>query len=171
MTKTLLVFRHAQAVHSNEFVDHERPLTKQGVREARRSGRLLRGLKPDAVLCSTSLRTRSTLEHALKVAQLNPKVQYLDDLYDSDVERHLESLRHADASANRLLVVGHNPTLETFVSQLVSRPITLATGSLAVIAVSLQSWQSVEPSTQSVLVGLFDPAMLKKKVASAQSWS
>lgn len=169
--KTLLVLRHAQAVQSKEVTDHERPLTKQGVREARRIGRLLRGIDPEAVLCSTALRARSTLEYALGVANANPTVQQLDQLYDSDVVHHLDALRRVDASVERLLVVGHNPTLEGLVSQLICRPISLKTGSLAVVALALQSWQSIESSLQSSLVGLFDPAMLKRKLRSAQSWS
>jgi phosphohistidine phosphatase len=167
MMKTLLVLRHAQALHAGDIADHERPLTKQGVREARRIGRLLRGLRPESALCSTALRARSTLEHSLSVAQLKPDVQQLEQLYDSDVERHLAAVRLVNAPVERLLLVGHNPSLESLVSQLVRRPITMQTGSLAVVSLALQSWQSLESSIQGTLVGLFDPAMLKKKVSDA----
>lgn len=164
--KTLIVFRHAQAEHPSDVQDHERPLTKQGVREARRMGRLLRGLQPELVLCSTALRARSTNEEALVAAQLSPSVQELSQLYDSDVPQHFDAMCRVDGSINRLMIVGHNPTLERLVSQLASRPIVMRTGTLAVVAIPAQSWQVVDPSLPGTLVGLFDPAMLKKKARS-----
>ncbi len=167
--KTLLILRHAQAVHDSHFADHERPLTHHGVREARRIGRVLRGLRPDFVFSSTALRTRSTLEHALAVARSGPPVEYLNQLYDTDLERHLDALRHADATVDRLLVVGHNPTLENLLSQLVSRSTLLRTGALAIVAMDLVSWQALESSTRGALVGLFDPGMLKKKAPAEQA--
>jgi len=164
--KTLIVLRHAQAEHPSDSQDHERPLTKKGVREAQRVGRLLRGLQPELVLCSTALRARSTSEEALCVAQLSPSVQELDELYDSDVPQHLDALCRVDESINHVMIVGHNPALERLVSQLVSRPIVMKTGTVAVVAIPAQSWQAVAPFPPGALVGLFDPAMLKKKAPS-----
>jgi phosphohistidine phosphatase len=161
--KTLIVLRHAQAEHPSDLQDHERPLTKKGEREAQRMGRLLRGLHPELVLCSTALRARSTTEEALRAAQLSPSVEQLDQLYDSDVAQHLDALCRVDGSIERLTIVGHNPTLEGLVSQLVSRPIVMRTGALAVVAIPAQNWQAVATSLPGALVGLFDPAMLKKK--------
>lgn len=162
--KTLIALRHAQAEHPSDALDHERPLTKKGVREARRVGRLLRGLHPELVLCSTALRARSTTAEALGAAQLSPSVQEHVQLYDSDVPQYLDALRRADESINTLMIVGHNPALEGFVSQLVSRPIIMRTGTLAVVAIPAQGWHAVDLSVRGALVGLFDPAMLKKKV-------
>ena len=164
--KTLIVLRHAQAEHPSDAQDHERPLTEKGEREARRMGRLLRGLHPELVLCSTALRARATTEAALGAAQLRPSVRELDQLYDSDVPQHLDALRSVDESVDRLMIVGHNPTLEGLVSELVSRPTVMRTGTLAVVAIPTQSWQAVDPSLPGTLVGLFDPAMLKKKARS-----
>jgi len=164
--KTLIVLRHAQSEHPSDARDHERPLTEKGVREARRMGRLLRGLHPELVLCSTALRARATTEEALSAAQLSPRVQELDQLYDSDVPQHIDAMCRVDGSVDCLMVVGHNPTLEGLVSKLVSRPIVMRTGTLAVVAIPTESWQAVDPSLPGALVGLFDPAMLKKKARS-----
>jgi len=164
--KTLIVLRHAQAEHPSDLQDHDRPLTNKGVREAQRMGRLLRGLRPELVLCSTALRARATTEEALGSAQLSPHVQELGELYDSDVPQHLDALLGVDGAITQLMIVGHNPTLERLVSRLVSRPIVMRTGSLAVVAIPAQSWQAVDPSSPGVLVGLFDPTMLKKKARS-----
>jgi phosphohistidine phosphatase len=161
--KTLIVLRHAQAEHPSDLQDHERPLTKKGVRDAQRMGRLLRGLHPELVFCSTALRARATTEEALRAAQLSPSVQELDQLYDADVAQHLDALCRVDGAIDRLMIVGHNPTLEGLVSRLVSRPIVMRTGTLAVVAIPAQNWQTAATSLPGALVGLFDPAMLKKK--------
>jgi phosphohistidine phosphatase len=167
--KTLIVLRHAQAEHPSDSQDHERPLTEKGVREARRIGRLLRGLRPELVLCSTALRARATNEEALSSAQLSPRVQELDQLYDSDVPQHLDAMCRVDGATSHLMIVGHNPTLERLVSQLVCRPIVMRTGTVAVVAIPVQTWQDVDPSLPGALVGLFDPVMLKKKARSNDS--
>jgi phosphohistidine phosphatase SixA len=124
-------------------------------------------MPPDVVLCSTATRADETAQHALASAYLTPTVMRLDELYESDVARHVEAIRHADesgcASCERLLIVGHNPTLQGFVSQLVSRPVTMRTGALAVVALNIQHWGEIEVSSRGLLVGLFDPEMLKKK--------
>jgi phosphohistidine phosphatase len=164
--KTLIVLRHAQAKHPSEVQDHERPLTEKGVHEARRIGRLLRGLHPELVLCSSALRARTTTEAALRAAQLSPSVQEFDQLYDSDVPQHLDVVCRVEGSIDRLMIVGHNPTLERLVCQLVSRPIVMTTGTMAVVAIPSQNWQAVASSLPGALVGLFDPAMLKKKASS-----
>ena len=114
----------------------------------------------------TVLETLASSPSPLSAAQLSPSVQLLDQLYDSDVPQHLDALCRVDGSINHLMIVGHNPTLERLVSQLVSRPIVMRTGSLAVVTIPAQSWQAVDPFLPGALVGLFDPAMLKKKVHS-----
>ena len=167
--KTLLVLRHAQAVHSNDFADHDRPLTDRGLRQARRMGRLLRGMPPDIVLCSTAVRAEQTAQQALSTAHLAPPTRRLGSLYDSDVPRHLEALRVLDSSSERVLMVGHNPTFDGFVSQLVRRPITMRIGALAVLVMAVENWESIDSSSAGSLVGLFDPAMLKKKVPAPLS--
>lgn len=162
--KTLLVLRHAQAVHSSDTCDHDRALTVKGVKDAKRIGRLFRGVQPSHVICSSALRTVATAELALQVAKLNIDIQKVSQLYDSDLAEHLRILQEVSPTTDRLLVVGHNPTLESLVTRLARRPIVLQTGSLAIIAVAVDEWHGVAETPSCTLVGLFCPAMLKKQV-------
>jgi phosphohistidine phosphatase len=162
--KTLLIFRHAQAVHLGDTSDRERPLTEKGVRDAQRMGRLFRGMSPDQVLCSTARRAQQTAREALSVANSTVDIQTISQLYDSDLHHHLNVLRGVATGISRLLIVGHNPSLETLVSSLAHRPIIMKTGALAVMALPVQGWDLVTQELSCGLVGLFYPAMLKKQI-------
>ena len=162
--KTLLLLRHAQAVHFGDTSDHDRPLTEKGVQDALRMGRLLRGIRPSQVLCSTAKRAVATAEAALRVSESNLNIQQLRQLYDSDLSQHLQVLRSVATAIDQLLIVGHNPTLESLASLLVRRPIVMKTGSLAIVTVPTDSWDALGDSTTCSLVGLFYPAMLKKQL-------
>ena len=162
--KTLLVLRHAQAVHFGDTPDHGRPLTERGIQDAMRMGRLFRGVRPSQVLCSTAKRAVDTAEAALKVSGVSIHKQTLRQLYDSDLSQHFEILRNVATAIEQLLIVGHNPTFECLVSTIVHRPIVMKTGSLAIVAAPIEQWDALNDTVQCSLVGLFYPAMLKKQL-------
>ena len=62
--RTLVLMRHAKSDYPAGVPDHERPLAPRGTREAGLAGDWLREHAPaiDAVLCSSAVRTRQTLE-------------------------------------------------------------------------------------------------------------
>ena len=160
--KTLLVLRHAQAVHFGSKSDHDRPLTDKGLRDAERIGRVFRGVQPDAVLCSTAKRAVDTSDAALKVTDSTVEIQLLSQLYDTDVAQHLITVHSVAATVNCLLIVGHNPTLESLVAALIRRPILMKTGSLAVVVSPIDRWDALGDTVPSYLVGHFYPGLLKK---------
>jgi len=74
VTKSLLLMRHSKAASPEGMPDHERPLADRGTREARAAGRWVaeRGLMPELVLASDSLRTRQTTELVLQALGSSP---------------------------------------------------------------------------------------------------
>lgn len=120
---TLFLLRHAKAAPALPGMgDFDRPLDATGVNDARRIGAEMsaRGMKPDAVLCSASLRTRQTLEQIGPFMPANmPEPIFSTSLYSADALGYLEEIREKAASA--LLVIGHNPSTEELASMLVSR--------------------------------------------------
>jgi phosphohistidine phosphatase len=116
----LFILRHAKAATHPPTAsggDHERPLAPRGEAVlpgvARSIGEQLEGHPLDLVLCSTSTRTRETVE---LVAQAEPAVAAaplkLDNkLYLADPARLLKSLRKVPADAATVLLCGHNPGL------------------------------------------------------------
>jgi phosphohistidine phosphatase len=104
----LILWRHADAREApDETLDHDRPLTTKGERQAAKMSRWLNQHLPDGarVLVSPTLRTVQTaqaLERRQRVMEaLGP---------DQTVEALLHAARWPDAK-EPVVVVGHQPTL------------------------------------------------------------
>jgi len=119
---TLSLLRHAKSSWKDAALpDHDRPLTARGTVEAPLMGKAMaeHGLDPDLVLCSTARRTRDTLELVLPQLKTEPKVSYEDVLYHGTPAEMLALLRGVGAGAGQVLLVGHNPEIQTFALDLI----------------------------------------------------
>ncbi|MBD0861089.1 histidine phosphatase family protein [Gordonia sp. zg691] len=157
--RTLILLRHGKSGYPPATPDHERPLAERGRRQAALAGRWMadEGLVVDAVLCSTSTRTRQTLAQT----GIDAPVTFVDDLYGGTPEDILESIRiHAPAHARTLLVVGHEPGMPATALTLdpdayIER---FPTSAYAVVEVS-HPWDrlGLAPDAQARLVGVRIP--------------
>ena len=78
-----------------------------------------RGIEPELVLCSSARRTRDTLDLILPELRVEPKVVYEDSLYHASAAEMLNILQAVEPSANRVMMVGHNPEIQSFALDLV----------------------------------------------------
>lgn len=109
--KRLIVMRHAQAGRALAGgSDRDRPLTEQGVAEARAVGRWLaeRRWVPDTACISPSRRTRQTWDEA-SAGFDEADVTCDEDLYDADTDTLRRAVHQAADHARTLLLMGHNP--------------------------------------------------------------
>ncbi|MGC4095006.1 MAG: histidine phosphatase family protein [Polyangiaceae bacterium] len=162
--KTLLVLRHAKASRDDEALpDHDRPLTKRGNKDAQRMGELLREerLVPDLVLASTALRARSTAELSAKEAGVTSVVTLLPELYLAEPPAYMEALRKLSSESPRVLVVGHNPGIETLIYRLTGEAEHMSTAALAVCELPIDSWTELEHDTRGSLSRVFRPKGLE----------
>lgn len=137
MTRTLLILRHAKAAQVLGLADHERPLAERGRSDSIATGDYLRkhGLLPDLVLCSTSLRTRQTLEGLA----IDAPVSYERIIYRNDVDDLLTLVQATGDEVGTLLLIGHNPAFHELAIELSGEQIDyFPTSALAVI--ELASW-------------------------------
>jgi phosphohistidine phosphatase len=119
---TLSLLRHAKSSWKDPTIpDHDRPLNTRGKTEAPLMGKAVakHGLAPDLVLCSTARRTRDTLELVLPELKKEPKIVYEDGLYHGTPQEMLDLLRQVPSSASQVLLVGHNPELQSFALDLI----------------------------------------------------
>ena len=119
---TLSLMRHAKSSWKDPTIpDHDRPLNARGKTEAPLMGKAVakHGLAPDLVLCSTARRTRDTLELVLPELKKEPKIVYEDGLYHGTPQEMLDLLRQVPPSASQVLLVGHNPELQSFALDLI----------------------------------------------------
>ncbi|MDR1426202.1 MAG: histidine phosphatase family protein [Bifidobacteriaceae bacterium] len=108
----LVLLRHARA-STSEWSDAARHLSGEGRIQAEVTGRRLTrdGIVPDAVLCSSSARTRETWEAIAAQVGGAPKVRFTEDLYRGYIPELIEAVRGVNRNAMCVMVVGHNPTV------------------------------------------------------------
>jgi len=110
--KLLYLLRHAKsAVGEPGQDDHARPLNGRGRRASDRIGDVLaeRGEPPEIVLCSSSRRTRETLDRVLERLSARPRVVIESDLYLADAPTLLAHLHGLSDDYERAMLVGHHP--------------------------------------------------------------
>ncbi len=112
---TLQILRHAKSSwRKPSQKDHDRPLTKRGLRAAAEVGRWLaeNDAAPDVVMCSTAVRAVQTCEVVLAALHSPPQRYFEAQLYMAGPRRVLELTCDIDPPPARLMVIGHNPALQ-----------------------------------------------------------
>ena len=147
----LLLMRHGEAVRPGGDVgDHDRPLTERGREMVPRMAEILleNGLTPARILVSSALRTRETVELLLSVLG-DVEVKVVSKLYNATPMTVLEVIHGQGGGADPLLIVGHNPGLETTVSNIVGNIVPFPVGAVAQAAIT--------PGEESRVVAVWRP--------------
>ena len=161
--KTLLVLRHAKSSWNDPALDdHERPLNKRGRRDAPRMGELVReyGLIPDVIISSDAVRARLTAEAVAEAARCTGEILLDPRLYLACPADILSLLTTVRENAGTVMIVGHNPGLESLVEQLTGERQDLPTAALAQIDLPIDQWRDLQRSTRGTLVCLWRPEEL-----------
>ncbi len=164
--KTLFLLRHAKSSWSHLALDdHDRPLKKRGLKAAPRMGAVLRdlGLRPEHVLCSTALRAQETwrlVQAELPEGDRIP-VSHHADLYHCEPLKFVAALTHVAEPVACVLIVGHNPDLESFLTQLTGETHRLSTAALARLTLSLDAWSDMTETTRGQLDAIWRPRELQ----------
>lgn len=162
--KTLLLLRHAKAAGSDTDVDDfERPLAKRGKREAPKMGRLLRdeNLLPELIVSSAAKRCRKTADHIIEHSGYRGETRLLGALYEAGEQTLREYVAQLDDKISRVLVVGHNPTLEHLLQTLCDSYRPFTTGSLAQLELPIDAWHNLSSETRATLQNLWQPGELE----------
>ena len=118
LDRYVYVMRHALA--KDGFCDFDRSLSPKGKHILLRQVEQFKktdGIRPDCLLCSAAKRARQTVE-ILSDLFMGVPVFYHDSLYLAPSERIMEQLHETDPLFKRVLIIGHNPGLERFISLL-----------------------------------------------------
>ena len=161
--KTLLIMRHAKSSWNYpERSDYDRPLNARGKRDAPRMGKHLRqeGLIPDRILTSSAKRARKTASKVAKACGYTEKVKKLDALYDTVPGVYFEVLQALPDKYQRVMVCGHNPTMEQLVNYLTEDIKRMPTAAIAYIELPIQHWNALDLHIKGTLVNLWTPKML-----------
>ena len=174
----LLLLRHAKSSWADPgLADRERPLAPRGRDAANRMASVLTepDFLPDLVLCSPARRTRETLQPLLPGLPDPSCVSVVDALYGAESGDYRQIIADHGGSADRLLVIGHNPEIHATALRLVNaaeddkKALLLAakfpTGALAVIDFDLRDWSQIGPKTGH-LAAFIRPRDLEEEAVS-----
>ena len=153
--KTLYMLRHAKSSWADgSLPDHDRPLNERGRAAAPRVGAHMQasGYLPDLVLCSTATRTRQTLDAVLSELEVEPAIEFQEDLYLAGPSEMLDLVAAVPDTVESVLLVGHNPGTGILAGALSGEgpPATVhlmrakfPTAGLAIIELSVDRWRDI----------------------------
>jgi phosphohistidine phosphatase len=161
--KILLVLRHAKSSWKNaNLADFERPLNKRGRNDAPRMGELLRrqGIVPDLIISSSAERALATAEAVALACGYDLEIQTTRQLYHAWPDDYIEVINSVPDECDRVMVVGHNPGMESLVEELTGEWIRMPTAALAQISLRINQWSELSLDTTEVLVNSWRPKEL-----------
>ncbi len=153
------LLRHAKSSWDQpELADFDRPLAPRGRRACKTMRRYMRfsDLRPDLVLCSSSVRTRATLKKALPEFDHEVQIEYEQALYEAEAGELIDRLRRLPDQVNCVLMIAHNPGMQDLASALADTgdPEALArlkakfpTAGLATLVLKRDRWRELAPRT------------------------
>ena len=110
------------------------------------------GYLPDLVLCSTATRTRQTLDAVLSELEVEPAVEFLEELYLAGPSEMLDLVASVPDTVEAVLLVGHNPGTGILAAALSGEGspesvhlmrAKFPTAGLAIIELSVDRWKDV----------------------------
>ena len=149
--KTLYIVRHGKSSWKDlDLTDMERPLKQRGVKNVTTLGKILSKdrLKPNQILTSPAKRALDTAEIVHQCLHLK-KAQFVvnSDLYDCDFAALYRLVTELDDDLKRIMIVGHEPTLSSFVNHFLQNPLEkLVTASLTTMKFGVGSWREITPT-------------------------
>jgi phosphohistidine phosphatase len=147
--KTLFLLRHAKSSWKDAGLsDFERPLNKRGVHSANLLGGVLakREPQPDLILSSPAVRAKETTLLVTEGAAFAGEVRYVDRLYLASAGTLLEIVSQLDDRHEAVMIVGHNPSLETLLPRLCGVREEMPTCALAMISFPVDLWSESSES-------------------------
>jgi phosphohistidine phosphatase len=163
MKRTLLLMRHAKSDWNDaNLSDFDRPLNNRGRRSAPLMAQWLaeHDLVPDIVLSSTARRARETAEIVIQTLQYSGPTQWSERLYHASPATLTEAIEQGDNNCRRLLLVAHNPGMESLVSSLGETFAAMPTAAIAWFEFESETWKLTPKPSNFRLVQIACPKEL-----------
>ena len=155
--RRLMLFRHGKSDWDAEYArDHDRPLNPRGERAANTMGVVLRGLgeAPDRIVSSTAVRAESTAEMARLAGGWSGPLELADALYGASPSEVLAVTARQGRDAERLMLVGHEPTWSMLTAHLTGGRVAVRTGTVVAIDLDIDDWSQAPQASGTVAYAL-----------------
>lgn len=144
--------RHAKASHQESKEDDKsRELRPEGVRQSRHIGAWFdaQKIRFDLMISSSATRAEETARLVAEGMDIEPPRLLIEDaLYEVSVRNFLDYINNIEDGYERVLIVGHNPTISYLAEYLTKADIgDMSTGSVSIISFNLASWKLVSENT------------------------
>ncbi len=163
--KYLFFLRHAKSSWKDgDLSDLERPLNERGISDIKlMSEELLNeSLAVDKIVSSHSRRTRLTCELLIEHMNWNPDIlEFNERLYHAFYYDVIEIIKSTSDKVNKLMLVGHNPTITNFVNKFsVEYIANVPTSGLVILKTDIHSWKDFSQKNAELQNFIF-PKMFK----------
>lgn len=170
--KTILLLRHAKSDWGTAgLADFDRPLAKRGREDAPQMGEVLALFKsvPDKILASPAKRAKQTAELVAKGSGYRKSIQWEESFYGGSSADLIAALQRLPQTAERAMLVGHNPTMEETVATLLAGEregwgdaltIQMPTAGLVCLEVDIVEWATLQPG-EAILRWFLIPGLVK----------
>lgn len=160
MKRELILIRHTKSSWNDlSLRDFDRPLKKDRTDDAKNMAAYLKKLdaEPDLIVCSPAKRTRQTVEYFCdRLNYPHNKVQFDERIYESSAEDILSVIRETEDTIERLVIIGHNPSLTHLANYFAVSVPDLPTTGVAWLVFESVDWQLYQP-TPVVLKAFLTP--------------
>ena len=139
---TLYLFRHEKAEPSM-MSDFTRILTDTGRKRAADTTRLFKEIGyelPQVIFASTAVRAQETAAIFIKNSGYAGKLRNCEELYSAGAEDIMEFLAKNAGTAQTVMIVAHNPALESLAGRLLGMGTIMKPGHMAAIRLDMSSW-------------------------------
>ena len=164
--KQLYLVRHAKSDWNAQYSrDFSRPLSRRGLKDAKRMGKKLAELNwlPQKILCSTAERTQQTCDILCRYAGINTQSIVNDiALYEANITTLISLIALTPESAKSLMLIGHNPSMEMLLLALCQHQVSaqangkvMTTGNIAKLNLPIP-WRDLQAGSAD-LVSLLRP--------------
>jgi phosphohistidine phosphatase len=161
--KTLLLMRHAKSSWKDtDLSDQERPLTKRGIKTSKNMGEFITGkeLVPQKIYTSSAVRALDTARFVSQACHCEDIIVAVDEFYMAEPDIYYNFLKTLPDDQERVMLVGHNPGLESLLQLLSGRIDVLPTAVVAFISLPVSSWKDLNGETPGELIEIWRPKEL-----------
>ena len=158
--KRLILMRHAEAGWDQpNLADHERPLTKNGLRDALQIGALLekKGLGIDRIFCSTAKRAQDTLLLFLWEYAFKGEPRYFDLLYHAEIRDYVDILMQLSPEVETAMILGHNPTISGALEFFANTYKSFSPATVAYLEFDIEQWSELIENHEGKLLEFWVP--------------
>ena len=146
--KNLTIVRHAEsALQDVQYLDKNRPLTKNGRNDALLISQRIRDarIKPSKILSSSATRAWETALIIAKTIKYSENLLTKDDrLYLADIHNLVCIIEEQNEDVNNLMIIGHNPGLIELINLLsIKKNANLSTSGAVSLNINTDDWSLI----------------------------